>query len=153
MYNVTRPFNINWNPDTGPQNLWLLNNVGISDLPKGAGLDTGSRSSEGSIIRNNIWSNGIWAGGWNGGITTPLAKATISNNILASDDLFVDPTNGDMAARNHQLKSTASAAINQGVRVAPYDDKLVGRPDIGAYEHGVAPWAVGARKVSTPSSK
>jgi hypothetical protein len=74
VYNVTRPFNINWNPDTGPQNIWLLNNVGISDLPNGAGVDTGSRSSEGSIIRNNIWSNGIHAGGWNGGITTPLDK-------------------------------------------------------------------------------
>jgi hypothetical protein len=150
VYNVTRPFNINWNPDTGPQNIWLLNNVGISDLPAGAGLDTGSSSSEGSIIRNNIWSNGIWAGGWNGGITTPLAKATISNNILASSALFVDAVNANRAARNYQLKSTASTAINQGVSVAPYDDKLVGLPDIGAYEYGVAPWTVGARQVTSP---
>jgi hypothetical protein len=37
VYNVTRPFNINWNPDTGPQNMWILNNVAISDRPKGAG--------------------------------------------------------------------------------------------------------------------
>jgi hypothetical protein len=146
VYNVTRPFNINWNPDTGPQNIWLLNNVGISDLPQGAGLDTGSRSSEGSIIRNNIWSNGIWSGGWNGGLTTPLAGATISNNILASDNLFVDATNMNMALRNYQLRSTAGAAINQGVSVPPYDDKLVGLPDIGAYEYGVAPWAVGASR-------
>ena len=150
VYNVTRPFNINWNPDTGPQNMWLLNNVGISDLPAGAGLDTGSSSSEGSIIRNNIWSNGIHAGGWNGGITTPLAKATISNNIPASDGLFVDSTNTNMAARNYQLKSTASTAINQGVRVTPYDDNLVGQSDIGAYEHGVAPWTAGAGQVALP---
>jgi len=151
VYNVTRPYNINWNPKTGPQNIWLLNNIGISDLPKGAGLDTGSASSEGSIIRNNIWSNGIWAGGWNGGLTTPLAKATISNNILSSDDLFADATNANMALRNYGLKNTASTAINQGVEVPPYDDKLVGLPDIGAYEYGVAPWAVGAGQMKVSS--
>ncbi len=153
VYNVTRPFNINWDPARGPQNMWILNNVGISDLPKGAGLDTGSPSSEGSIIRNNIWSNGIGAGGWNGGITTPLLKATISNNILTSADPFVDATNANMALRNYQLKSTASAAIDKGVEVPPYDDNLVGLPDIGAYEYGVVPWAVGAgqMKVSSPT--
>jgi hypothetical protein len=153
VYNVTRPFNINWNPASGPQNMWLLNNIGISDLPKGAGVDTGSRSSEGSIIRNNIFTNGIWAGGWNGGITTPLALATISNNILASDGLFVDSTNPGVGQRRYQLKSTASSAIDQGVSVAPYDDKLVGLPDIGAYEYGVSPWMVGAKPVKAGSSK
>jgi hypothetical protein len=79
--------------------------VGISDLPNGAGVDTGSRSSEGSIIRNNIFTNGIWAGGWSGGLTTPLALATISHNLLSSNDLFVDAINPNMAARNYQLKA------------------------------------------------
>jgi hypothetical protein len=68
----------------------------------------------------------------------------------ASSALFVDAVNANMAARNYQLKSTASTAINQGVSVAPYDDKLVGLPDIGAYEYGVAPWPVGARQVTSP---
>jgi hypothetical protein len=149
VYNVTRPFNINWNPATGPQNIWLLNNVGISDLPAGAGVDTGSRSSEGSVIRNNIFSNGIWAGGWNGGLNTPLEGAQISNNLLASNELFVDATNANTALRNYQLRRTASSAINKGVSVAPYDDKLVGLPDIGAYEYGVAPWTVGARAAAS----
>ena len=153
VYNVTRPFNINWDPRRGPQSMLIFNNVGISDLPKGAGMDTGSPSSEGSVIRNNIWSNGIHAGGWNGGVNTPLLMATISNNILTSDDLFVDATNPNMAKRNYQLKSTASTAINMGVSVAPYDDKLVGLPDIGAYEYGVAPWTVGAKPVNATSSK
>ncbi len=159
VYNVTRPFNINWDPARGPQNMWILNNVGISDLPKGAGLDTGSPSSEGSIIRNNIWSNGIHAGGWNGGVTTPLAKATISNNILASDALFLDSTNPNMARRSYGLKmppisgSTASTTINRGVEVPPYDDKVVGLPDIGAYEYGVAPWTVGANLVKATSPR
>jgi hypothetical protein len=112
-------------------------------------VDTGSSSSEGSIIRNNIWSNGIWAGGWNGGTTTPLAGATISNNILVSDALFVDSVDANTAVRNYQLKPTASTAINRGMSVPPYDDKLVGLPDIGAYEYGVAPWAVGARPVTS----
>jgi hypothetical protein len=122
----------------------MFNNVGISDLPKGAGLDTGSPSSEGSIIRNNIWSNGIHANGWQGGVTTPLLMATISNNIVTNDALFIDSTNANMALRNYGLKPTAAAAIDQGVEVPPYDDKLVGLPDLGAYEYGVAPWTVGA---------
>ena len=147
VYNVTDPININWNPKTGPQNMWILNNVAISDDPKRAGLETGASSSEGSIIRNNIWSNGIWSGDWPGGVDRVLGKATISNNILAEDDLFVDPTNPNLALRNYQLKATATAAINQGMAVPPYDDKLVGLPDIGAYEFGVAPWAVGAKPV------
>jgi hypothetical protein len=53
-------------------------------------------------------------------------------------------TNANLAQRNYQLKSTADTAINMGVSVAPYDDKLVGLPDIGAYKYGVASWAVGA---------
>jgi hypothetical protein len=153
VYNVTRPYNINWNPDTGPQNMWLLNNVGISDLPTGAGLETGSSSSEGSIIRNNILANGIWAGGWNGGTTTALALATISNNILTGNGLFVDSANPNMSLRKYQLKSSASTAINKGVTVAPYDDKLVGLPDLGAYEYGVAPWTVGAKPLKVASPK
>ncbi|HEX8552302.1 MAG TPA: DUF1565 domain-containing protein [Abditibacteriaceae bacterium] len=158
VYNVTRPFNINWDPKRGPQNMLIFNNVGISDLPKGAGLDTGSPSSEGSIIRNNIWSNGIHANGWQGGVTTPLLMATISNNILADDRLFIDSTNANMALRNYQLRMPAisesfgNTAINQGIEVPPYDDKLVGVPDIGAYEYGVAPWTAGAGQVNNPSS-
>lgn len=71
----------------------------------------------------------------------------ISNNILINDALFIDSTNPNMALRNYGLKSTADTAVNLGVSVTPYDDKLVGLPDIGAYEYGVAPWAVGAQPV------
>ncbi|HEV7298465.1 MAG TPA: DUF1565 domain-containing protein [Tepidisphaeraceae bacterium] len=153
VYNVTDPFNINWDEKRGAQNMWIFNNVGISDKPKGGGLETGARESAGSIIRNNIWSNGIWAGGWNGGFTTPLGKAKISNNLVSSDSLFVDSTNSDMAQRNYQLKETATEAINKGVKVPPYDDKLVGPPDIGAYELGVDPWTVGAGKMPTTPTR
>lgn len=144
VYNVTRPFNINWDPKSGAQNIWLLNNIGISDLPKGAGVDTGADSSEGSIIRNNIWSNGIHSGGWNGGVHKLLAKATLSNNVLSSDALFVDSTNANLSLRNYQLRKSASDAIDKGLSVPPYDDKLVDQVDIGAYEYGVPTWAVGA---------
>ena len=147
VYNVTRPININWDPKRGRQNIWVLNNIGISDLPKGAGLDTGADSSEGSILHNNIWSNGVSSGGWNGGVHKILNKAKISNNILASDELFIDSENAMMALRNYQLKGSASVAINKGLSVPPYDDKAVNQVDIGAYEFGVAAWTVGAGKM------
>jgi hypothetical protein len=153
VYNVTDPYNINWDPKRGPQNIWLLNNVGISDVPKREALESGADSSEGSIIRNNIWANGMrtWTGA--SGASTTFAKATVSNNILASDDLFVDSPNPNLALRSYQLKSTASTAIDQGVAVPPYDDKLVGLPDIGAYEYGVAPWTVGAKKAKVAAPR
>lgn len=144
VYDVTTPFNINWEPKNGPQNVWLLNNLGISDQPKRAGVDTGADTSEGSIIRNNIWSNGIHAGGWNGGVHKTLGLATLSNNILANDALFVDAKNPDPGLRNFQLKPSASDAINRGVSVPPYDDRLVDQPDIGPFEHGVPAWTAGA---------
>jgi hypothetical protein len=147
VYNVTRPININWDTKRGAQDMWILNNVGISDKPKQAGLDTGARGSDKSIIHNNIWSNGMWIGGWNGGLNVPLEGAKVSDNIVATDELFVDSVNPDMAVRNYQLKETAVEAINKGIRVPPYDDKLIGQPDLGAYEFGVAPWAVGAGKM------
>lgn len=142
VYNVTRPYNTNWNPATGPQNIWLLNNIGISDLAKNAAVSSMSTTSEGSVIRNNLWA---------GPMFLPTG-AMISNNLPASDELFVDSVNANRAARNYQLKPTASSAINQGVSVPPYDDKLVALPDIGAYEYGVAPWAAGARPVKPPKS-
>jgi hypothetical protein len=151
VYNVTRPMNINWDPKRGPQNMWILNNVVISDLPKG-GLDTGANASEGSIIRNNIWSSGFWVGGWNGALNKPLEGAIVSDNLVASDDLFVDSTNPDMSKRNYQLKPTATGAINKGVSVLPYNDKTVDAPDIGAYEFGVPAWTAGStQKIDAPS--
>jgi hypothetical protein len=150
IYNVRVPINFNWDNSTTAQNLRIYNNVGISDDSTKPGAATGSRSSYGSIIRNNIFSNGIFSGPWPGSYTWQLEGATVSNNLAASDGLFVDSTNANMAVRNYQLKPTASAAINKGISVPPYDDKLVGLPDIGAYEYGVRPWKVGAGLVAFP---
>jgi hypothetical protein len=152
VYNVTRPLNFNWDPKRGPQNMWLLNNTVISNLPKG-GMDTGANASEGSIIRNNIWSNGLWTGGWNGGFDKTLEGAIVSNGLVASDDFFVDSTNPNMALRNYQLKPTAAAAINKGMSVPPYDDKTVDAPDIGAYEFGVPAWTAGSTQKIDASSR
>ena len=60
---------------------------------------TGSRSSYGSIIRNNIFSNGVFSGPWPGSYTWQLEGATVSNNLAASDALFVDATNPNMIMR------------------------------------------------------
>jgi len=148
IYNVSRPINTNWNPASGNQNMWILNNVAVSDRSTDTGLDSNSTASGGSIIRNNIFSGAIY---------TPTG-ATVSNNLVASNTLFVDPTNANMALRNYQLKSTATTAIDQGVSVAPYDDPLAdgpdadatAQPDIGAYEFNTTPWKAGATDVVAP---
>ncbi|HEV7298428.1 MAG TPA: proprotein convertase P-domain-containing protein [Tepidisphaeraceae bacterium] len=150
IYNTQRPININWNPATGNQNMWVLNNVAIAELPFLSGISSSSSTSGGSVIRNNIVSASLY---------TP-SGAVVSNNILSSDALFIDATNANMALRNYQLKSTASTAVDAGASVAPYDDALadgpdadaIAQPDIGAYEYGVAPWAAGAGRVTVPSS-
>lgn len=150
IYNVTRPINTNWDPATGNQNMRILNNVAISDIAGATVLDANGGISGGSIIRNNILSGSIFTPG----------GATVSNNLVASDALFVDATNADMAARNYQLVSTAGTAIDKGISVAPYDDPLadgpdadeIAQPDIGAYERGLAPWAAGAGRVTVPVS-
>jgi uncharacterized protein (DUF2141 family) len=161
IYNVTVPININWNPDTGPQNMRIFNNIAISDVSTRGGLETGASSSVGSIIRNNIWSNGIFSGPWPGAIRPTLTGATVSNNLVASNDLFVDPTNANMALRNYQLRSTAGNAIDKGVSVPPYNDPLadgpdadtVAQPDLGAYEYGTSRWTAGAKPVTvTPAT-
>ena len=151
VYNVSRPMNINWDDKRGRQDMWILNNVVISNLPKG-GLDTGANTSDGSIIHNHIWSSGFWVGGWNGALGKPLGGAVVSHNHVASDDLFVDSTNPDLSKRDYQLKPTAAEAINKGISVPPYDDKTVDAPDIGAYEVGVPAWTAGStQKIDAPS--
>jgi hypothetical protein len=160
IYNVRVPINFNWADTTTPQDMLMYNNVGISDQADKPGAGTGSRTSYGSIIRNNIFSNGIHAGGWNGSVTTPLTGATVSHNLVSSNALFVDPTNANMALRDYQLKSTATTAIDKGVSVAPYDDTLadgpdadtIAQPDIGAYEYGLGRWAAGVGQITVPLS-
>jgi hypothetical protein len=159
IYNVRVPINFNWQDTTQPQNMRIYNNVGLSDQADKAGAGTGSHTSYGSIIRNNIFTAGIFAGGWNGSVNVPLQGATVSNNLVASNDLFVDPSNANMALRNYQLRNTATAAIDQGVSVAPYNDPLAdgpdadttAQPDIGAYEFNTTRWTAGAAGVVTPS--
>ncbi|HEY0007495.1 MAG TPA: proprotein convertase P-domain-containing protein, partial [Tepidisphaeraceae bacterium] len=158
VYNVRRPININWADDGTAQNMRIYNNVALSDLSTGAGIDTGARQSFGSIIQNNILSNGIFAGGYNGSLTTPLTGATVGNNLVSNNNLFIDPTNANLALRNYQLTNTATTAIDKGVSVSPYDDVLadgpdadtIAQPDIGAYEYSVAPWTAGAGQITVP---
>jgi hypothetical protein len=76
-------------------------------------------------------------------------SATISLATMTCSSTRRTPT----WQRGLPVKKTATDAINKGVKVPPYDDKLVGLPDIGAFELGVAPWTVGAGKMPTKSSK
>jgi hypothetical protein len=71
--------------------------------------------------------------------------AKLENNLTTSDlSIFVDPLNPDMSKRNFQLKAGATAALDKGVAVAPFDDPLIGAPDLGAYEFGAPAWKAGA---------
>ena len=68
--------------------------------------------------------------------------AVTTNNLNTSSYLttyFTDPDNGDFT-----LTENAILAIDSAVNVEPFNGRLVGPPDIGAYEYGVPPWSAGA---------
>jgi uncharacterized protein (TIGR03437 family) len=83
----------------------------------------------GSELKNNIFTASIPA----------ISGVVLQSNVLmGTDPQFVDPARG-----NFQLKPT-SPAIGAGVAIPPYTDGYTGAaPDIGAYDHGLAPWKAG----------
>jgi chitodextrinase len=73
--------------------------------------------------------------------TLVLNNITNAKGTTVLNELFVDATNANRAARNYRLKSTANRAIDKGIEVDEYtnnyplDRPVVGVTDIGAFEH------------------
>ncbi|WP_439625010.1 carbohydrate-binding protein [Gemmata sp.] len=138
VYNVRNPIEINWTNADQNQDVDIFNNVGLSDLPTGRGINNGFGGvNPGNRVRNNVVTAGV------GGHTS---GATVSNNLTATihDALFTNPRQAD-----YSLAAGASAAINQGADVSPYNDPLSGAPDIGAFERGTTAWTAGSSLAGT----
>ena len=86
-------------------------------------------SSANYWVRNNLFVRGGAASG-----------AAVSNNLFQG----TDPRFINAAARDYSL-AAGSPAIDAGVALVPFTDGFSGsRPDIGAFESGVAAWTAGA---------
>jgi hypothetical protein len=142
IYNVNVPILINHITD-----VLIYNNTGVLvNDPKIAIVNGNGGTGAGDLIRNNILG-----GTWNDQSWGSLKDALFEKNILDAKgsiltNLFVDTT-----TFNFQLKATASDAINMGMDVAPYNDPLVGLPDIGAFEYGLPAWKAGTPDVYGPT--
>ncbi len=136
LFDVREPLNINWEDSATAQNMRLFNNTAIQDNTDLPPVYSVGNHSPGSIIRNNLLSN-----------TLPQAfpTATLSNNVIAQNTFFTNPSLAD-----YSLSASASAAINQGVSVAPFDDIISGpAPDVGAFELGQAAWTAGSSLIAS----
>jgi PA14 domain/Chitobiase/beta-hexosaminidase C-terminal domain/Secretion system C-terminal sorting domain len=134
VYNVYTPILINHINDA-----WIYNNTGVLvGDPRIAIVNGNGGTGKTDIIRNNIFGGTFNTDSWGS-----LINAVRENNIFDAKgtvltDLFVDPAN-----HNFQLKPTAVSAINKGLDVTPFNDPLVGLPDLGAFEYGKPSWSAG----------
>jgi hypothetical protein len=134
IYNVYTPILINHINDA-----WIYNNTGVLvGDPRIAIVNGNGGTGKTDIIRNNIFGGTFNTDSWGS-----LINAVRENNIFDAKgsvltDLFVDPAN-----HNFQLKPTAVSAINKGLDVTPFNDPLVGLPDLGAFEYGKPSWSAG----------
>ncbi len=127
IYNITLPILLNKLRD-----LQVYNNVALSREPNKNSIGDASGGFGHSTIKlyNNIVNAPF-------GIT--MTSSDKRNNITNAQGTVLNDLFVDAAAGNYQLKATATAAIDMGISVAPYDDPIVnGIPDIGAFEFGAA---------------
>lgn len=143
IYNVYVPILINHIND-----VLIYNNTGVLvGDPKIAIVNGNGGTGVRDTIRNNIMGGTTNDGSGSGS----LMNAVKENNIFNAKDtvlayLFVSPANYDF-----NLKPTASLSINKGLDLTPYNDPLVGLPDIGAFEYGKSSWSVGPRDFIAPT--
>ncbi|HEX8237242.1 MAG TPA: DUF1565 domain-containing protein [Abditibacteriaceae bacterium] len=140
IYNVERPIQINWKDPNKRVEALVFNNTCLTSNPQHVkSIWNGfNEPNPGTVVRNNISLGGVRFG----------AGSVTSHNIDAESAMFINSDTTDMAARNYALKPTATAAINKGVNVAPWNGALIGLPDIGAYEYGSPHWQAGAAYVA-----
>ena len=134
VFDVARPLNTNWQDTNASQNMRIFNNTALGDLPWLDGLTNAfANISPGSEIKNNLFSASV----------PTFSGSSNSNNAVSSPGLY---TNVSLA--DYTLAAGATAAIDQGVSVSPFNDPLTGAPDLGAFERGQTPWAAGSSLIA-----
>lgn len=138
VYNTPSSMNIN-----GMKNMDIFNNTFIARPEIARGPLQANGTLENIVIRNLLSNREL---------RLPSGGVIQSNVVLTAAETgawFVDAQNADLAKRSYQLAAGATAAINTGADVAPFNDATP--PDIGAYEFGAAPWQAGATDVPPPT--
>jgi hypothetical protein len=134
IYNVYTPILINHINDA-----WIYNNTGVLvGDPRIAIVNGNGGTGKTDIIRNNIFGGTFNTDSWGS-----LISAVREHNIFDAKGSVLTDLLVDLVNYNFQLKPTAVLAIDKGLDFAPYNDPLVGLPDLGAFEFGKPTWSAG----------
>lgn len=162
VYNVDGAFKnqgTSLEPGFPTNNALTYNNTGIVRTlsPKGFGpfgFAGGSTTNIGTVAQNNIllYRNGSISTAPQGykDFSEGYSSATIITNFIHSQG---DPRFVDLVGRNFQLQSnspcinagtTVGTITRDGIDVPPFNDAIVEKVDIGAFEFGVPAWTAGS---------
>lgn len=119
-------------------NLLIQNNIFYQPRTSAINMGTNCTGRTNITLRNNITDVSILSDNGSGGVNT--CSATVSNNVLSTNPLMIDPTGG-----NYKLQSGSPARDTGFATSSPSTDfDGVTRPyntsyDKGAYEYSLAP--------------
>ena len=132
--------------ESGPNadlRLFVINNTFVNNRGSGTFLQIGAGTTTPAVVRNNIF--------FGGGTVSTQAGAVLSNNLVATNPLFVDATQHDyrVLAGSPAIDAGIAPGAAAGFDLTPESSYLhplggltrmsVGVIDIGAYEFGEAP--------------
>jgi hypothetical protein len=132
--------------ESGPNadlRLFVINNTFVNNRGSGTFLQIGSSTATPAVVRNNIF--------FGGGTVSTQATAVLTDNLVASNPLFVAPAQYDyrLLAGSPAIDAGSAPGAAAGFELAPvsaYRHPRDGEPrtsigpiDIGAYEFGEAP--------------
>jgi hypothetical protein len=151
VYGVNGPMLINSTPLMDIYNNTFISTSATRNIPINGGSDSNEdqfKNGLSVVIKNNIMSFGPDLRCCD---NPNLSKATIDKNIINAFGTVANGLFTNVGAGNYQLRSTAFAAINKGVKFPFFDDPISGSStDLGAYEFGVDPWEAGKPDVLPP---
>jgi chitodextrinase len=161
IWNNDWPFHLQGYASDGKNNTLLYNNTAIiSNKDKKSygpfGVSNSSGTNEGTVIQNNIL---VFYD--NGSATAPASMETIQKSGFSSatkttnflhengNALFVDPANGDFRLKSGSPCIDAGTDIApvtyDGTTINPFNDAIVNKIDIGAYEYDKPRFATGCK--------
>lgn len=132
--------------ESGPNadlRLFVINNTFVNNRGSGTFLQIGAGTGTPVVVRNNIF--------FGGGTVSTQAGAALSNNLVATNPLFVAPTQHDyrLLPGSPAIDAGAAPGTGAGYDLTPASAYLhpnagtprasVGAIDIGAHEFGEAP--------------